>query len=144
MVEADLERPLDADERSILETIAPLIQERTKLLPEAAEQVRFIYADVAYDDDSWEKVMTKDEVPSVLDEASRRLAGLDTWRTEEIETALRAMLADLDLGARKGLQPLRVAVSGSTVSPPLFESMEAMGRERTLDRLATAGARLGE
>jgi glutamyl-tRNA synthetase len=144
MVEADLERPLDTDERSILETIAPLIQERTKLLPEAAEQVRFIYADIAYDDDSWKKVMTKDEVPLVLDEASRRLTALDTWQTEEIETALRSMLADLDLGARKGLQPLRVAVSGSTVSPPLFESMEAMGRERTLERLAVAGARLEE
>ncbi len=52
------------------------------------------------------------------------------------------MLGDLELSARKGLQPLRVAVSGSTVSPPLFESVEALGRDRTLARLAAARARL--
>jgi glutamyl-tRNA synthetase len=144
LVEADLGRSLSPDERVTLEAIAPLVQERTKLLPEAATQVHFIYEDVDYDEDSWAKVMTKEEVPAVLDEASGRLAKLDSWDTAGIETALRAMLADLDLSARKGLQPIRVAVSGSTVSPPLFESVDALGRQRTLERLAVARARLDD
>ena len=144
LVEADLGRSLSAEERVTLEAFAPLVQERTRLLPEAATQVRFIYQGVDYDDDSWAKVMTKEEVPAVLDEASERLAKLDSWDTAGIETALRAMLADLDLSARKGLQPIRVAVSGSTVSPPLFESVDALGRQRTLERLAVARARLDD
>ena len=144
LVEADLGRTLDADERATLESLAPLVQERTKLLPEAAAQVRFVYEDVGFDDDSWEKVMTKEEVPAVLADAGRRLSNVEPWETDEIEQALRAMLADLDLKAGKGLQPLRVAVSGSTVSPPLFESIEALGREKTLERVAAATARLEE
>jgi len=51
---------------------------------------------------------------------------------------LRAMLEELGLGAAKGLQPLRVAVTGSSVSPPLFESMAALGKEKTLERLERA------
>ena len=55
LVEADLGRPLVGDERVTLGTIAPLIQERTKVLPEAADQVRFLFSDVVYDEESWEK-----------------------------------------------------------------------------------------
>ena len=50
------------------------------------------------------------------------------------------MLAERELSARKGLQPIRVAISGSTVSPPLFESLEVLGRETTLERLAAREA----
>jgi glutamyl-tRNA synthetase len=53
------------------------------------------------------------------------------------------MLEELGIGAKKGLQPLRVAVTGSAVSPPLFESMAALGRDTTLSRLGIAASRLG-
>jgi glutamyl-tRNA synthetase len=142
IVEADLERSLTEDERATLQAIAPLIQERTKLLPDAADQVRFLFADVAYDETSWEKVMTGADAFRVLEAAQKRLDGVTAWQTDDIEAELRAMLGDLELSARKGLQPVRVAVSGSTVSPPLFESVEALGRDRTLARLAAAKARL--
>ena len=62
---------------------------------------------------------------------------------ETVEAALRGVLAERGLSARKGLQPVRVAVTGSTVSPPLFESLVALGRERTLARLHDAAGRLG-
>ena len=142
LVESDLGRSLDADELATYRSITPHIQERTKRLPEAAEQVRFLFSDVAYDEDAWDKVMTRDEVPDVLEESARRLEPVEAWHTETIETELRAMLADLELGARRGFQPIRVAISGSTVSPPLFESIEALGREQTLERLGAARERL--
>ncbi len=142
LIEADLGRPLSAEERATLDRIAPLIQERTKLLPEAADQVRFLFSEVEYDQASWDKVMTGDGVPAVLAEAEERLASLGEWDTAAIEGALRAMLADLELSAGKGFQPIRVAVSGSTVSPPLFESLEALGRDESLARISGARQRL--
>jgi glutamyl-tRNA synthetase len=66
----------------------------------------------------------------------------EPWDATAIEATLRGMLEELGLGAAKGLQPLRVAVTGSSVSPPLFESMEALGREKTLQRLDRANALL--
>ncbi len=137
-----LGRALAPEERVTLNAIAPLVQERAKLLGEVGPQVAFLFGDVEYDEASWEKVMTKPEVPGVLTAAGRALAVLEEWDTPSIEAALRAMLEAEELSARKGLQPLRVAVSGSSVSPPLFESMEALGRERTLRRLEAAVARL--
>jgi glutamyl-tRNA synthetase len=140
-IEADLDRPLTLGDRVRLDAIAPHVQERTKLLTEAADQVRFLLMDeVAFDEASWKKVMTKPEVADVLDAAIGRLSALDVWDVPSIEETLRAMIADLEIGAGKGFQPIRVAISGSTVSPPLFESLEALGREASLDRLSRARA----
>ena len=140
-IEANLDRPLTLGDRVRLDAIAPHVQERTKLLTEAADQVRFLLVDeVVFDETSWRKVMTKPEVADVLDPAIGRLGALDLWDVPSIEETLRAMIADLEIGAGKGFQPIRVAISGSTVSPPLFESLEALGREASLDRLNRARA----
>ncbi len=141
-VVADLGHPLGADELAVFSEIAPLVQERTKLLTEVAPQVRFLFTDITYDEISWKKVMTKPEVPTALAAAAAALAGLDAWTTETIEEALRGMLEEQDLSPRKGLQPLRVAISGSSISPPLFESMDVLGRDRTLERMGAAAAQL--
>jgi glutamyl-tRNA synthetase len=82
--------------------------------------------------------MARDGVAEILTAAGERLAAIDSWEAPVIEAALRALLEELGLGAAKGLQPLRVAVTGTSVSPPLFESMAALGRERTLQRLDRA------
>lgn len=143
LIEADLGRALDDEELARLAFIAPLVQERAKLLTEAAPQVRFLFVDeISYDEDSWAKVMTKEDVPDVLREAMDHLSLIPEWTTPDIETALRAMLQKMGWSARVGLQPLRVATSGSSVSPPLFESLATLGRGRTLARLAGAAARL--
>ena len=140
-IEASLDRPLTLGDRVRLDAIAPHVQERTKLLTEAADQVRFLLVDeVTFDEASWNKVMTKPEVADVLDAAIERLSALDVWDVASIEETLRAMIADLEIGAGKGFQPIRVAISGSTVSPPLFESLEALGREASVDRLNRARA----
>ncbi len=136
LVEADLGRPLDEDERATYRAIAPLVQERMKLLTEAPAQVRFLFVEeLEYDPASWHKVIVKPDSRAALEAAKARLGDLGEWTTDAIEQALRAMLEELELNARKGLQPVRVAVTGSSVSPPLFESLEALGPERTLVRL---------
>lgn len=142
LVEADLGRELSPDEMATLEAMAPVVQERAKLLTEVPGQVRFLFGDVEYDQPSWQKVMTKDGAAAAITGALAQLENVDPWTTETVETALRAMLEVEGLSARKGLQPLRVAISGSAVSPPLFESIAALGRERTLDRLRTVRDRL--
>src|SRR5690606_39372099 len=99
----------------------------THLLPAAGEQVVFLFEDFAeYDASSWEKVMTKDGVAGVLDAGVEALSELDLWDTESVETTLRSLPEKLGLGAAKVFQPLRVAVTGSSVSPPLFESIAAL------------------
>ena len=97
-----------------------------------------------YSGSIWRKVTAKEGVPEILDAAMAALAGLEQWDTPSIDAALRSMLAERELSARKGLQPIRVAISGSTVSPPLFESLEVLGRETTLERLAAARGLVGD
>lgn len=143
LVEADLERPLEVAEMAALTQLAPLVQERTKLLTEVAPQVRFLFGDLVYDDKSWNKVMTTPEARSALGGAAAALSDVEDWSAPAIEEALRAMLGSLELSARKGLQPIRVAVTGSSVSPPLFESLEGLGREQSLERIRVASERIG-
>jgi glutamyl-tRNA synthetase len=142
LVEADLGRPLDGGERSALMRVLPLVQERIKVLVDVPPQVRFLFVDdVSYDPAAWDKVMGERSA-EILERARAAIAGLDPWSTDRIEGALRSMLDALELSASKGFQPIRVAVTGSSVSPPLFESIEALGRDRTLERLDAALGRL--
>ena len=81
----------------------------------------------------------------MLDAATRVLTTLADWTTPALETALKqALVEELGRKPRQAFGPVRVAVSGRTVSPPLYESMELLGRERTLARLTAArGAATG-
>jgi glutamyl-tRNA synthetase len=142
-VEDSVGRPLSTEEWQRFESVAALVQERTRFLPEAGKQVAFLFEDFEeYDAASWDKVMTKEGVAAIINEARRRLEDVVDWKAGVIEPVLRALLDELGLGAAKGLQPLRVAVTGSSVSPPLFESMAALGKQRTLARLDRALGRL--
>ena len=135
--EQDLGRALDEDERRRLAGLAPLVQERVKLTTEIGPAARFLFTGVSYEEKAWRKVM-KGDAERALAAAREALAALDDWTTSGIEQALRAMLAAESLTARKGLQPIRVAVTGSNVSPPLFESLAALPRDAALDRIAAA------
>ena len=132
-----------AEQRALLAAAAPLVQERSVVLSDAARMLRFLFvADDAFavDPDAAAKNLGADAV-DVLDAALTGLDALDDWSTAAIEGSLRATLVDgLGLKPRKAFGPVRVAVSGRTVSPPLYESMELLGRERSLQRLR-AGAR---
>jgi glutamyl-tRNA synthetase len=142
-VEEDLGRELSGAERKPLAALGPLVQERVKLLTEVPDMMRFVLTtSLTYDEKSWRKVMETETTPAALDAAIDRLTAVREWTAVVIETELRAMLDELELNARQGLQPVRVATTGSTVSPPLFETLEVLGRDMTLDRLRSARAKL--
>ena len=142
-VEEDLGRELSGAERKQLAALGPLVQERVKLLTEVPDMMRFVLTtSLTYDEKSWRKVMETETTPAALDAAIDRLTAVREWTAVVIETELRAMLDELELNARQGLQPVRVATTGSSVSPPLFETLEVLGRDMTLDRLRSARAKL--
>jgi glutamyl-tRNA synthetase len=127
-----------ADQRALLAAAAPLVQERSVVLSDAARMLAFLFVDetgFALDDDAAQKNLGADAVP-VLEAALTGLDALPDWASAEIESSLKATLIDgLGLKPRKAFAPVRVAVSGRTVSPPLYESMELLGRDRSLRRL---------
>jgi glutamyl-tRNA synthetase len=133
-------------QRPLLTAAAPLVQERSTVLSDAALMVRFLFVDDAAftpEVDAAAKNLGADSAP-VLDAALTSLDALDKWTAPQIETALREALVDgLGLKPRKAFAPVRVAVTGRTVSPPLYESMELLGRERSLARLRAGFERAG-
>jgi glutamyl-tRNA synthetase len=117
---------------------APLVQERVQTLAEAADMLRFLVKD----DIEIDPAAAKQLDPVVLAAAIPALSELPVWEAASIEAALRAALVDgLGLKPRNAFGPIRVAVTGRTVSPPLFESLQLLGRDRTLARLEAAARR---
>jgi glutamyl-tRNA synthetase len=108
---------------------APLVQEKISRLDEFPGYARFFFEDVAPDP------AEVDGGAPVIAAARAALAELEPFTAETVEAALRAVLDELGLKPRQGFQPIRIAVTGSKVSPGLFESIELLGRERTLERL---------
>ena len=131
----------DAD-RSMLVAAAPLVQERMQLLGEARELLAFLFTtDEALDFAA--DAMPGDEGVVVLDAAAEVLPAVAPWNSDSIEAALRAELIDgKGLKPRIAFGPLRTAISGRRISPPLFESMELLGRESTLRRIERLRAAL--
>ena len=132
-------RELTDAEWSRFEAIAPLVQERAKLLTEIGPQITFLFTEALdYDEGSWSKVMAKEGVEEILADAAERLQAVEPFETEAIEVSLRALAEARGIGAGKAFQPVRVAVTGSSVSPPLFESIAALGRDRSVARIQEA------
>jgi glutamyl-tRNA synthetase len=132
--------PPTPEQRAVLHGIAPLAQERMVVLSDAVGLLGFLFTeDVEIDRVAAEKQLAGADAAEVLDAASAALSGLTDWTAAAIETALKESLVDgLGRKPRQAFGPVRVAVSGRTVSPPLYESMELLGRERTLQRLSAA------
>jgi glutamyl-tRNA synthetase len=131
------------EQREVLTRVAPLVQERCVVLSDAAGMLGFLFADEQTfepEPESAAKALGADAAP-VLDAALRSLGDRAEWTAASIEQALKESLVDgLGLKPRKAFAPIRVAVTGRTVSPPLYESMELLGRERSMRRLQRAAA----
>jgi glutamyl-tRNA synthetase len=140
--EAGILPEVPSDEQlATLTAAVPLVQERMTLLTEAVGMLGFLYADettFAVDPDAAARQLGEAAKPT-LDAAATALSGVDEWAHAEIESALRAALIDgLGLKPKNAFGAVRVAVTGRTVSPPLFESLALLGRARTLQRLDAA------
>lgn len=117
--------------------LVPLIQERLKTLKEASDWIDFVFLDrVELDADQLVgKKMTADASRDALQQVRDRLAGLPSFGVEAIEGALRTLADERDLRLGPMLGIVRVAVTGKTVAPPLFETLAILGRERVLARI---------
>ena len=129
---------LVADDLAKVAAVAKAQQERAKTLKEMAANSRFFFEDVtSYDEKAAAKNLNAEAAP-VLDTAIARLAGLADWTAPAIHEAVTAVATERGIGLGKVAQPIRVAVSGGTVSPPIDATLEILGREVTLGRLARA------
>ena len=122
---------------------ARLVQTRIVVLGDGWELLKFLDDDAyAIDEKAAAKELGPDAGP-VLDASLAALDGVGDWSVENIETALKTTLIDeMGLKPRKAFGPIRVAATGSSVSPPLFESLELLGRDRSLNRLQQARNRV--
>ena len=144
VVPTDSYADLSPAHRALLDAGAPLIQERITLLGEAVDMLGFLFvADDALEIADDARGALREEAGSVLDAAASALAGLTEFTTASTQEALQAALVDgLGIKPRFAFTPLRVALSGRRISPPLFESMEILGKESTLARIAALRATL--
>jgi glutamyl-tRNA synthetase len=135
LVAACVDAGLPADEpdgRRLLAAVAPLLVERLKRLDEAPDMIRFLFEQRVADERA-ERVLSGQE--PYLDGVATALEGLQTWTAGDIERVLRDLAERRGLKPKAAFQPIRAAVTGTLVSPPLFESLEILGREATLARL---------
>lgn len=124
--------------REAIIALAPVLQQRVRLLPDAEPMVDFVYRDVEIDDASWAKATKDPDVArAMLDGAIGAFAAVE-WNAEALHASLLALGEANGLKLGKAQAPIRVAVTGRSVGPPLFESLEVVGRETTLDRLRAA------
>ena len=137
-------QPITAEEHQKLHAIAPHVQERIALLGELPLMVGFLFTpDAELEIAPEAKKTLGDSAGAVLDAASQALQELSEWTTQALEETLRRVIVEgMELSPRHAFGPLRVAVSGQRVSPPLFESMEVLGRDHTVARLHSLRASL--
>ncbi len=136
-----------------LRSLATEVQERVRTLVEVEPMIEFLVVDEpTVDEASWTKAVTKGKaVPEMLEATIGRLEalGADAWTPDPIEAAVRSAAVDAGIVNAEGEPqlskaqgPVRVAISGSTVGPPLWESLAVLGRDRTLERLRAMQAKL--
>jgi glutamyl-tRNA synthetase len=144
-LELDAPWPPEAYDPAVFESIAPEVQPRVKTLAEVPAWVDLFFLDQpAIDEAAWTKVLEKNApvASAILDDAIGEYESC-VWGREALHELTRAIGERHGLGLNKAQAPIRVAITGRTVGPPLFESLEYLGRERALERLREARQRLG-
>jgi len=140
-LETDPPWPPERFDPDVFDRMAPLVQERVKTLAEVPVMVDFLFLDEpVIDAKSWQKAM-KPPAAAVLDDAIAEYEKCE-WQGQVLHDVTQAIGERHGLKLAKAQAPIRVAVTGRTVGPPLFESLAVLGRERVLDRLRAACARL--
>ncbi len=129
---------------AVVTEAVPLVKERMRTVAEGLAMLRFLFVDDLEPDEKARKMLGPDRA-GLLREAAERLRSVDPWTHEAIQSTLTEIKEEFGLSSKNAFQPIRAAITGALVSPPLFESMELLGKERSLARLeaAAAGAAAG-
>jgi glutamyl-tRNA synthetase len=127
-----------------VDKISILVQERIKVLSEASALVAFVFKnEITYDPNELiQKQMNADSTAQILDRVDKLVSKIDTFSSSAIEVELRALADSMDVKVGTLLGTIRVATSGQKVSPPLFDSLEVLGRNRVLELLHVAKSKL--
>jgi len=142
-VEMDPPWPPERFDLGVFETIAPLVQERVRTLAEVPAMIDFLFLDEpTIDPDAWAKAVERTPAaPALLDDVIATYADCE-WEADNLHRLTAAAGERHGLKLNKAQAPVRVAVTGRAVGPPLFESLYVLGRDRTLARLQRAKERL--
>lgn len=127
-----------ADSRPEIDDLVPLVQEKMKTLDDFVELTDFFFLPLEFEDKALKKLMGNNQAAELLSAAAEALERIDPYNIDEIEAALRGTAEGLDIKLGKFLQPLRIAVSGKTVTPGMFETLYVLGRDKSLERIFTA------
>ena len=130
----EIDRPID---RTIVKAMVPVLRERIKVLPDVAALIDFLFVDEVHPipEEMIGRRMDADMVTTALNSSIEALASTEPFTDEEIERVLRGLTETTGLKAGQLFTPLRVAVTAKRIAPPLFESIEVLGRKRTIERL---------
>ena len=135
-IENDIQRELFDDEKSRLSIIFPLVQERIETLTDLTQQVMFLIDEpFVVDELDWQDV-NNDEAQKYLFSLREEFINLDNFSLESIEMIMRKTLEEINVKTKVGFQAARVSITGTKISPPLFESIFALGKEAAIARLA--------
>jgi glutamyl-tRNA synthetase len=135
----------DGWDRDRFAAIAPHIQERLTTLKEVPEKVDFLFwpdgEPVEYDQPSWDKAFGSEWAAPLLDDVIGAYGAVADWNADALKLTLEDVMERYELKLGKAQAPVRIAVTGRSVGPPLFESLEVLGRDETLRRLTAASER---
>jgi glutamyl-tRNA synthetase len=126
------------EQRAYIYRVVAIMGERLRLPQDVITYGDFFFRDVAYDPKAVQKFLDTGEAVRFLRRVGNALAALDVWNLPAIEAAVRGAAADLGVEAKAVIHPLRVALTGKTVGPGLFELIEVLGQVRVLERLRRA------
>ena len=129
----------EPDER--LRAACAIAQEKAQTLEEVWPLIGFLFEEPETDEKAWSKVM-KDGALPLLSEALEALREAEPFEPPELEAALGRILAEHDVKPRQLYQPIRVAITGTSVSPGIFESLAVLGKDRSIERIERAVERL--
>lgn len=128
-------------ELTYLQKVVALIQDRLRTLSDAPELAEFFLApEVTCDPKAAQKWLNRPETSELLRRVADRLEALEDWNLETVESAVRKAGAEVGAEGGKVIHPVRVAVTGRTAGPGLFETLAVLGKERVVSRLRKAGS----
>lgn len=125
-------------DRPTVAELVPLVQEKMKTLSDFVELTDFFFLPLEYEENAIDKLKSDELAPDILRKSAEILTGLTPYDVENIEGALRAAAGGMEIKLGKFLQPVRIAISGKTVTPGMFETLAVMGRGESTERINSA------